>query len=35
MSNKILLDKSFLILHLILGASKESEVYLTKLSSFH
>jgi hypothetical protein len=35
MSNKILLDKSFLILHLILGSSKESEAYLTKLSSFH
>jgi len=35
MSNKILLDKSFFILHFILGASKESEVYLTKLSSFH
>jgi len=29
------MDKSFLILHLILGDSKESEVYLTKLSSFH
>jgi len=29
------MDNSFLIFHLILGALKESEVYLTKLSSFH